>query len=264
MYVKNFKYAGENLEDYGYMICEFEDTNGFNIVENGSIIQFNTAKSSRARRWNIVSSDYSEPLTFQLSIVRTDGSEIPFSEISTMSRWLNRTGFNKLELESDITLFCNAAINISRVELGGRCYGFTLDITTDSTHMYKDEISLDFRITSINGIYTITDSSDLVGYIYPYIEITPSQSGTLIITNNQNPNHKTEILNCIQDEKIILNGERQLITTEINTSPIALADRFNFKFPKLINEYSNRINTYTFTLPCNVKFVYSPIAKVGV
>lgn len=271
MYAANFYFDGESLNDYGFIICQF-DTSSRDVISNGSILEFNTVKPSNSKRFNYYGSSYNECLSFTVQIIRYDFEtsnpiELTIDEINKIMRWLNRPdGYHKFKWCADgyENIYYEAMINIGRIEISKKCYGFELTINTNSPFGYLEIDNINFSIKEINGAYTINDISSETGYIYPYLEIIPKQSGRLTISNSMTKNHITEIKDCVSNEKIILDGEYQIIQSDTSTSTSSLAKRFNFRFPKIVNTYQNSANTFTFSIPCDVTIKYNPIVKAGV
>ena len=44
----------------------------------------------------------------------------------------------------------------------------------------------------------------------------------------------------------------------------SIMNDFNFIFPKIVNNYNDRKNVYTFSLPCDVVFEYRELRKIGI
>lgn len=105
----------------------------------------------------------------------------------------------------------------------------------------------------------INDTSHEEGYIYPYTEITITESGNLNI-HNAMENRDTYIANCVAGEVITM--DYPVITSSIPSHNIQ--NDFNWNFFRVANTYKNSRNNLTFSIPCTMKIKYSPIIKVGI
>ena len=63
-------------------------------------------------------------------------------------------------------------------------------------------------------------------------------------------------------EVITIDGKNQLITSSLSSHN--LANDFNYFFPRIINTYEERCNTFTPKKKKKIKITYSPIRKVGI
>ena len=102
------------------------------------------------------------------------------------------------------------------------------------------------------------DISDEIGYIYPNLKITINQSGDLIL-ENKSQNCKTIIKNCVSGEVITIDGEAHIISS--NKVAHKIYNDFNYSFFKIGNNYDDRMNHITASLPCTVEISYVPIVK---
>ena len=66
------------------------------------------------------------------------------------------------------------------------------------------------------------------------------------------------IEDVVADEKFILDGVNLIATDVADRSDIKMADRFNFKFPTLVNTYSDTANVFTFSIPCTIEVTWDP------
>ena len=260
----DFEYDGLRLSDFGYMLCSF-DSNGDNTISNGSQITFNLVSTQYGNKYELTNTQYDECLNTAFQICRKNCPHNQTMEISTedlrkLSRWLNRKSFHKLVILDDEYdgIYFEASFNINRIELGGILYGLELSVMTNRPFALQDEKTIEIHNTLSNGSYTIEDTSDEEGYIYPDMEIIIKQDGNLIITNDIE-DRSLLINNCKLNE--VINIKYPVITTSSVTHKIE--DDFNWVFFRIANAYKNNENNLSISIPCDITIKYSPIAKVG-
>ncbi len=260
----DFEYDGMTLSGFGYMLCDF-DGGGSTTVSNGSQITFNTVKMSNGNRNDLTNTTYDECLetTIQIckSVCNQDITPISVDEIRTLARWLNRKGYHKLKFlnEGYLNFYTEASFNINLIEFDGLVYGLELNMVTNRPFLLQEPRHIIINNTTENGKHTFFSESDEEGFIYPHTEITVNQTGTLQITNSQEI-RITEVKNCIAGE--IITMDYPLISST-NTAH-RIQNDFNWNFLRISNSFENSRNELIISLPCKIKMIYSPIAKVGI
>ena len=104
-------------------------------------------------------------------------------------------------------------------------------------------------------------TTDLNNSLRPDMEITILSEGNFKLTNSMDKK-VMKINNCKSNEIITIDGENQVITSSLPSHD--LSNDFNYFFPRIINTYEERCNTFTPNLDCKIKITYSPIRKVGI
>ncbi len=275
MYACDFEYDGQRLSDYDFIICEFEAVNGIVLTETGSNISFEKVAKRNGDEFSIVSANYTDCIKTTFDICKnpdstsyTDGF-ITTSEFREIMRWLNRKEFLKLRIideENDVEpYFFNASFNVQKIKINDKLFGIRLNMETDKPFAYGETISQKFTISSLsNPVRTMENVSDEIGYIYPYIKIKCNAAGTLSITNDMascedEDAYTMTINNCSVGEEIVIDGNSQIITTSILSHNIC--NDFNYKFFRIGNTFSERINAITFSNLCEMTIQYNPIIK---
>lgn len=260
----DFLYGERTLSSFGCMICQFGGSNGLNVVSNGAEITFNNIPTLNGQKYELTSTQYEENLSATIQICKcscsSDIQEITPAEFRELTKWLNRRKFLKFKLleESYIDLYYEVSFNISRIEIDGRLYGLELQAITNRPFALKEPKTIVINNKVKNGKHSINDESYEEGYIYPHVEITMSQAGTLDIYNAIEDRH-TIIKNCVADEVIIL--DYPIIQSSLSSHNIQ--NDFNWTFFRIANTYEESRNDLTISLPCTIKVKYSPIVKVG-
>lgn len=260
----SFEYAGKTLEEFGMVLCQFGGSKGLETITDGAPISFTTIPTMNGAKHNLTSSQYEGCLeaTWQICKHSCDGGiqEITPIEHRNLTAWLCRKKFLKLKIfdESNIDLYHEAKIDVSRIEIDGKLYGFELTVTTNRPFALKESRTVLINNTVENGKHSINDTSYEEGYIYPEMEITIKQAGDLEIYNAIE-NRRTYIADCRVNEIITLDYP----VIKSSDSSHNIQNDFNWTFFRVANTYGNSRNDLIISLPCSIKIKYSPIVKVG-
>lgn len=290
MYAKDFEYDGQLLSDHGLIICHFDGNNGLETVSSGADITFNQFSPSGSNRFLIGSSTYDSAYTTTFQICRDpclvssqDEMVISTEEISAIQRWLCRKKYYKFKIlqEGYEDLYWNAVFSAKQIELEGCVIGFELTLLSNAPYGYLEDVSVEYNCLADTPFY-FYDISDEEGYIRPNLEITFLEDGKDEFVNDELIKSKvfklrhceedllddkiTEIQNCSVDEKIIINGKNQIISTSLPEHQ--LSNDFNYTFPRLFNIYNGLLdngtkNMFITNINCKIKLSYSPIRKIG-
>lgn len=259
----DFEYSGRCLSDFNFVICQF-GSKGIDTVSNGSKIDFNTISTLGGSKYELVSTQYEECLETTIQICKnhcnSDVKEITSSEFRELTKWLSRKKFLKFKILSEeyIDLYFEASFNINRIEMDGRLFGLELEVITNRPFALKEPRIINIKNLVQNGKHSINDISHEEGYIYPYTEITITESGNLNI-HNAIEDRNTYIANCVAGEVITM--DYPVIQSSISSHNIQ--NDFNWSFFRVANTFENSRNDLTVSLPCSIKVEYSPIVKVG-
>lgn len=264
MTVYDFEYDGIVLSDFGYMIVDFSgNSNSFNTVSNGSNITWNTVPFRYGEYTKLTHYTYDSVLQTKIDIAKNPCggySEIDNDEIRWITRWLNREQFLPLRLMNNdfINLNFNAGINVSRVDLGDKCVGFSLSIVTDAPFAFGEDVKIELSSDQPSWRSSITNRSDKDGFFYPKTTIEVKQGGILDIANEREQ-RITRIKNCVKGEKIVL--DKPLISTSEGGHKIQ--DDFNWNFVRLLNDFKEAKNPFYCSLPAKITFEYTPHVKLS-
>ena len=260
----DFEYAGRKLSSFGMMLCKFDSSGGIETISDGSQITFNTVPVLGGTKHQLVSAVYEECLesTFQICRHSCSGGiqEITTTQHRELTRWLSRKDFLKFKLldEDNIDIYHEAIINVSKIEIDGKIFGFELHVVTNRPFALKEPRTITIKNIESDGTYSLNDTSYEEGYIYPFTEITIAESGNLNI-HNAIENRDTYIGNCVAGEIITL--DYPIIQSSISSHNIQ--NDFNWNFFRIANTIENSRNDLTISIPCTIKIEYSPIVKVG-
>jgi len=274
MLATDFVYDDIKLSDKGYIICDFDDKSGVEIVDVGSTITFNKIKRDSGRIYTLASATYDECVTATFDICKDDCKfdrehmELSTQEFREIMQWLNRREFLPFRIVDDRQTVCwyNASFNVDKIVIGGKIYGARLTMETDRPFGYDDKVSIRVPVGNNTSGINITNQSNEIGYLYPTVKIVCHLDGDIQIENTLEE-CVTEIKNCSNGETILLNGETQTIVTDNDSGHTKgkIHNDFNWEFPRLGVQMSRgqpvRNNYITVSLPCEISFEYRPIVK---
>ena len=264
----DFEYDNILLSALGYIICDFSNSSGFKTVNNGSDIKFTTTSILNGNQWLATGTKYSECLSTTFSICKSpclsdeyDIGEITVDEITWFSRWLCRKTYKKFKLikEGYEQIYFEGSFTMDRIMFNERVVGLELKFTTNRPFALYEPCTKTLNFTSSNQTLTFRDISDEIGYIYADTTITCGSSGDFVLYNSVDDRYIV-INNCTAGEVITMNYP--VIKSSLTTHRIQ--DDFNFNFFRISNAWNNSLNKITASMPCTIKFTYSPIRKVGV
>ena len=269
MYALDFEYDNLYLSSFGFIVCNFNFSDGADEVTTGSTITFNKVPRNSGKINSLSGTQYDECITSTFDICKNpdiydlDKREISNEEYREIVRWLNRREFLRFcvlsdsESEQEVCYF-QASFNVTQIKIGERVFGIRLVMETDKPFGYGSEKTIIWNFSTGNSLKTLTDMSDEIGYIYPNISIKCKQSGDLTI-HNDFMDCNTHIKNCQNGEIITLYGDSQIITSSLSSHDVC--NDFNYDFFKIGNTYASRINRITASLPCEITIKYSPVIK---
>ena len=265
MKATDFEFDNRRLSEFGMILCQFGGSKGLETITDGTPISFTTVPTMNGSKHNLVASQYEDCLeaTWQICKHSCNGGiqEITPIEHRNLTAWLCRKNFLKLKIfdEANIDLYHEAKIDVSRIEIDGKLYGFELAVTTNRPYALKEPRAITINNVVQDGKHSINDTSYEEGYIYPKMEITVKQNGNLKI-HNAIENRDTYIANCKVNEVITLDYP----VIQSSDSSHNIQNDFNWTFFRIANTYNNSRNDLTISLPCSIKIKYSPIVKVGI
>lgn len=272
MYALDFEYDGVKLSDYGMMICSIDSSNGVETVSSGADLTFNQLKTSRGNKFYLTSAKYEEAYVSEpFQICKNPclcNNEIGLSteEVSAIQRWLCRKDCFKtfkIDQKDYENVYWNGTFSCKQIALNGSVIGLELTLYTDSPYAYMNEVSVEYDC-SAGTSFDFYDNSDEVSDMYnqtrPDMEITILSDGNFTLSNSLD-NRIMTLDNCQAGEVISIKGSAKIITSSLLSH--RLPKDFNFYFPRIINTYEERCNTFTPSLDCKIKITYSPSRKVG-
>lgn len=263
----DFEYSGIRLSDLGFVICSFGGSSGTETIA-GSEITFNTVSTQNGTINHLISSSYEDCLTATFQICKNlcnDTNEVVDLETQRdIMRWLNRKSYHKFKLIDDewAGIYLEGSFNVSKIEIGGRCFGFELELITNAPFCHSEPVTLNLDAEA-GEVLSIYNKSDDEGYVYPSsMIITIEEDGNLEITNHTEK-RTTIISNCYAGEVITMNYP--MISSSLGADrQTKIQNDFNWTFPRIASSFKDRLNKITVSLPCQIKITYTPSIKVGI
>lgn len=264
----DFEYDGRYLSSFGYILCTF-DSSGTDTPDSGAKITFTTVSKKNGAKFFLAGTKYESCIQSQFSICKDPnvytGEEKYISDIEyrEIARWLNRHQFHKFKLDDyddfdGINCYFMASFNLSKTLLCGRTIGIQLDMETNAPFGYGDAVTKTITVDNVTQNYSVYDTSDDEGYIYPNLKITCAADGDLEL-ENMTEGVKMVVRNCVSGEVVTIDGETLSISSSVTSH--RLEKDFNFIFFRIGNTFENRNNQIKASIPCTIKLSYEPIIK---
>lgn len=261
----DFIFDGRYGSDFGLVFCNVDGgTNSQTVtISNAEIETFRPANADK----NYFTADsYDSVLTKTLQVCKMENCEIvPLTDydVEEIARWLCRDdGYHTFAFvrDSDSTVEYNARIDINTIEIEDQIIALELTVTTDSQFGYTAKTN---RFT-LNADETacVTDHSSKTGEIPVNLQLTCKSDGNYVIRSGFNGMTKSICLDNCKSGEVITITDMCVITTTLPSHDIT--DDFNYVFPKLYNTISNRNNTFSVNLPCDLTITYKLRRKVGI
>ncbi len=271
MYATDFEYDGLALSDFGMMISSFNSP-GAETVSSGADIRFHTVRPAGSDRFHFYGANYEECFCATLQISKSpcamDRLCLSPEELSALQRWLCRKdGYHRLHFlsESYTDIYWNAIFSSRQINVFGYAAGLELTVYTDAPYAYRKEQTTTWNLRPGES-FSLYDTSDEVGAIYPLTVITSMAVGELCLSNSMEPHlPPLKIKGLSSGEAVTLDGRNKVISS--NKEHLRLPSDFNYHFPRIINKLGQRENVFTLSQsspPCTVSFTYSPIVKTGI
>ncbi|WP_305180673.1 phage tail domain-containing protein [Ileibacterium valens] len=225
-------------------------------------------KPSRSHRHRMAASAYEEPYTKTFKVMRdpcssTDPNPV-FTEIqlNRILSWLIREeGYHKLVPIYDDGQYSNVYymgyFKVTSESGFGGISGLKLEFVADSPYAYQE-----FSQIPIQSGDTFVDVSDKSGYLYADLDIVVKEAGDLKIWNSIDPTNTVVILDVLAGDHFILHGDSKIIESERQFP--GLYNNFNYNFLRICNTFSDKNNTITSSLSCDLKLTYTPVRRVGI
>lgn len=262
----DFEYAGERLSEHGLIIASIDVTSGANTLEWGSQLEFNTVQNKNSGISYSTSTNYTDVYTTTFQTIKyscKSGSMTAISdtEFRYLTKWLNRKEYLRFSPISDNANFVGyyfyGSFNIKPIVACGEIIGVELTFTANTPFGFGDVIKIDENGTTFE-VYT---TSDELGKLPAKTTLKTSKSGNLTITNSFT-GESTVVKNCKANETLYFDSEHLIITSDSNHTK--LFNDFNYTYPTLYTDYTDTVNKFTLSMPCEIHMEFTPVRKVGV
>lgn len=266
MYCVDFEYDGIRLSDMDSIICCIDKSADITTASIGSELTLNTVTTSTANKFRIASTQYDSAFstTFEIGKYSCKSEDFVYSEkeVAFIMRWLNRKEYHKFkpiyhDAEYSDMFLKGTFEHVNKITNGDDVIGFSLTLVTDAPYGYYET---EHFVEELGGDkkFTIMDTSDETGWIYPVVKVTLKEGGDFeFINSRQDP--PVRVKNCVAGEVLYFAGDLKQIHSSVNHK--RLYNDFNWEYPKVVNEFYDVKNTYQSNLSCTVDLVYDPICK---
>lgn len=227
----SFVFDGEDsLLDHSLILCDFEEPSSSNDEEVNII----TNKQRGRDVWELYGLEYSNPLTFNITVCNSDFSYFTTSKQIETKKYLCRKEYKILTFNQDdllgVNYFCIINFNEHKT-IARNDGGLVFTVTCNSPYPWSDEIT---KLYTSNDTLTVTFNVD-TGFqeyiVYPISTITSLADGNIEIINVTENNRTTSISGCTTNEEIVLNENKLEPLSSVRTLFI---DSFNKNFLQLV------------------------------
>lgn len=258
------RFAFDNIccDEYGIKCVSFEA--GGKQTFNTQVTELKTEKSISGNIYNIISQEYTNPLTYTMQVVNRDFSPITQYQERALKKWLCKGSqyrqFAILDKRyADICFFAN--INNPKSIWVNDVNGLEVTVTTNSPTAFSDERNYTYTFDGKNQI-TIYINNDEEIPIFPSMNITVLQDGDLNIINRSNPDtiHNVfSIKNVKSNETITIDASYPIIESSNESHNKTIYNDINKEWFYFIDGY----NDIFVDKPCIINFIYREYRKVG-
>lgn len=241
-------------DEFGIIAVYFEN-NSFKGMYSGQKTTLKSEKSMGGLIWNIISQEYSEPMSFTLQVINEDGSDILPEQERALCKWLchqQEYGWFFIQDERYTDIWLRVNFSNPQIWCVNDVNGMQFTVTADSPVAYSDEICEDFVIDNTSDSYSVFIYNDEDVPIYPYFEITMQESGDLSIYNGLEPAYIFEITGLDKDEIITISLDDGIFNLESSDASHDLWNSCNFNWLRLYDD----MNYLYFSKKCNVTMKY--------
>ena len=155
----DFEFHNRRLSEFGMILCQFGGSKGLETITDGAPINFTTVPTMNGFKHNLTSVGYEDCLeaTWEICKHSCDGGvqEITPIEHRNLTAWLCKKRFLKLKIldEANIDLYHEAKIDVSRIEIDGKLYGFELAIKTNRPFALKEPRTISINCEEGKEVY---------------------------------------------------------------------------------------------------------------
>ena len=222
-------------------------------------------KSVMGDTYHIISQQYSAPLSYTMQIVNRDFSPITQYQERALKKWLCQKGKYKLfcildKRYADIWFYAN--ISNPKTIFIGDVYGMEFTVTMNAPYGFSDIHDITYKLTTNETVTFYVDNDEELP-IFPDIIVTPTQAGTLTLTNisdNETATYPFQINNVSSGEVLTILGAYPMISSSDPIHNLNIYNDTNKEWLYLIDGY----NTIQSNIPCTLRLQYREYRRVGI
>lgn len=158
---------------------------------------------------------YSNPLSFRITVTHKDGSYFSYFQIREIAAWL--TGRQRpcwlqiLHPDYDNVFYCCRATEIYKKKLYGKVIGLSITFTCNSSFGFSDEIKKTFVIDQPDYTFTLYNDSDEETPIRPLITAQMASVSPTLKIENLTTNDIFQLDNILSSDKVTIDNQNQFI-----------------------------------------------------
>lgn len=223
---KYFEYDGISSDDFDAVLCSIDEVD--TVRDTGINYELNTGEISPLRpKANFYNKRYTESLKFKITIAKvckhTD-EYFSVDEQRKIVRWLTSSAdyrkFKIIDYDDSyyhlgIDYFC-LCTGYSETVINDLVVAMTFVFQCNAPYGFYQEEIIKFDITDSKTLRIDNYSDERELLYYPYLQLTGTDTGTIIIHNNRNPDNDME-LHVINGQTLYVDNEYCDITDDKNS-----------------------------------------------
>lgn len=217
----SFLFDKRNSADFGVTIG-WINTDA-DVSANGLHRELKKTANTNRTKFHVYGTENTEPITFHISIVKTDGSEITRSESIQINRWLTSSSLPQLLKFNDCDAYplhyYAVCTQINDITSGGCLIGKELTFETNAPYAFSEAEEKTYVITEANQTFFLNNSADTDNGIY-YPTITISTASDMVVIENVTDQKSLTI--CTQRLTADADGTKVLT---LNSENMTVTDR---------------------------------------
>lgn len=251
-----FSIDDTHCSKYGLQILTDQESK-----EDGSGYQTDliTAKSPLSQKFYYYGDSVSEPLTFKMTVGTTEPIDALLR--SEIQYWLfGQSGYRKLKIIQDdmLNLHFQCRFNAVKIKnVGNKPMLIEFDVICDSPYAWEDIKESIYTTIPTSKEIVFNNTSHLIGYTYPIVELKTGREGTVSIINKNDKDREMKFENLMQNEVLTIDCNTGQITTNKDLNRLEVCNK---KLLRLVGG----INKLTLTGDIvNLKITYQNARMVG-
>lgn len=244
VYECKFTYGNQSSDEFGVFLCSFDSGDSSTTDEPTNLI---LSKNNYKKKFDLHGVAIDEPLIFNITIAKVDGTFFDANEEEAVKKWLCKNSWNYLKIEQDDLAdksFCCIINNPQKVKIGKKTGGISFTVTCNSNIAWGEKNKRSYHSTStltFNFNYKEKFDKELLS---PVFTIHSKANGTISIKNNTT-NKILTVNGCTNGETMIFDSESE--TFESSTGR-ALISSWNKTFINMIDGNNSITLTGNFSL----------------